>query len=229
MVSKLHKKAEAFLGEAYLKWTSPNHHWEMPQIANIDVVKLYYSDSWYWHIRNKELVWFTQVCDRCGSTRLKSISKGEKSWYVHDAKILHSDDYKSFDCYKLSPSSAVSRKRREKFEEERLLILRKEHERASIQKAFIYRHQELNKAILEKFRGKRLKNSSIDNLRRNLAIYRLYQYCDVPIRLIRAYAGLSASRIRDIIGSTFRLLCMSDTSCIFRPLFFELQNKGRRN
>jgi len=58
-------------------------------------------------------------------------------------------------------------------------------------------------------------------LRRNLAIYRLYRYQNIPMKLLIEISSLSSGSVKRIIGEVFKMLCIADKNCVFRTCLEE--------
>jgi hypothetical protein len=90
----------------------------------------------------------------------------------------------------------------------------------------IEKNYELIKKIGFEHRGdKHLSNQQ--RLRRNLAIYRLYKYCNLSPTEIATQMLVSKGIIKNIIGNIFELLCLNDNSCVFKKILN--QNRGEIN
>ena len=57
--------------------------------------------------------------------------------------------------------------------------------------------------------------------RRNLAVYRLYRTCNLPPNVVASLTVKSLTKIGQIIGQTYRIMCLADEKCIFRFIFEE--------
>jgi len=210
-------KAIAFLDERYAKWFNPTHEWGKPQI------RIFYDNE----------VWFSQYCSQCGSKRNnfiehRSYMTGHFStqikyrFWLHSPRIKYSKRYRESICR--SRYEARHPKESRSFKVRRALAFRKvmdERHRLAEQRRFRDLQFTHNVRIVRQFGGQRLKWRSVERLRRDLAVYRLNRYCDFSDKKIAEAVGLSVEKVKRIIGSTFRLLCMSDTSCIYRNIFFE--------
>jgi len=64
-----------------------------------------------------------------------------------------------------------------------------------------------------------LQSKGINNLRRDLAIYRLYRYCDVSPKEIAKFLKKKDTWVRERIGKIFKMLCLADKQCLFRDYF----------
>ena len=72
----------------------------------------------------------------------------------------------------------------------------------------------LNARIIRKVG--RSRRDMLSSRRHNIAIYRLYRYCNVPLWMLEDVAEIEQSRLQLIIGRVFSTLCLSDDSCIFK-------------
>jgi len=223
-VSEFRDQAIAFLEKNYPKWFSPNHQWSKPQI------QIFYDNE----------VWFVQYCPLCGSRRIKYISYESYMisrfrsqikfyWRIHDGKIKHPKNYKDSIClsrYILRHPERFKRQEIREFEERKL---REERNRFDKKRRFRDKQIDLNVKIVMQYSGQYLKRKSMARLRRDLAVYRLNRYCDLSDKQIAEKVGLSIGIVGRIVGSTFRLLCMSDESCVYRNIFLDLDNTEKRN
>jgi len=66
---------------------------------------------------------------------------------------------------------------------------------------------------------KRGRLNSISQLRRDLAIYRLYRYQNIPMELLAKICQQNKSYLQNIIGRIFKMLCINDEKCVFRNYF----------
>lgn len=80
----------------------------------------------------------------------------------------------------------------------------------------LWRQIGFNYLIIKRFKGRKL--SKRDQLRRDLAIYRLYKM-DVPFKLLSAVTGFTPYYLRKKVGKVFGILCSADNQCPFHSYF----------
>ena len=87
----------------------------------------------------------------------------------------------------------------------------------------IWRQIGLNYCIIRNLNKKLGKSRGKHRLRfrRNLAIYRLYRYQNIPIKLLMEISSLSRGSIKRIVGEIFKVLCISDEKCVFKTYLEE--------
>ena len=87
----------------------------------------------------------------------------------------------------------------------------------------IWKQIGFNYCIIRNLNSKiRGKGKSMLKLRRNLAIYRLYRYQNIPIKLLIKICQRRRERVMCIIGSVFRMFCMADEKCVLRKYLRKL-------
>ena len=87
----------------------------------------------------------------------------------------------------------------------------------------IWKQIGFNYCIIRNLNSKtRGSGKSMIRLRRNLAIYRLYRYQNIPIKLLIKICQRRREWVMWIIGSVFRMLCMADEKCVLRKYLRKL-------
>ena len=191
------------------RW-SVNHSWSVPELKNYD-------------LESGDIA-FTQTCSKCGSTKRVRATYGADGWTVRvGLRIKYSRDYASSSCCKDYKSMRLRRLLSEEGLSEEVLEKRrvaelklKAEESRMKEKAQLEDQIRRNYELITRLNHER---DPVSLARRNLAIYRLYRYCDkTPKEIAREIHGEESS-IRRVIGETFKMLCVSDASCIFKDVF----------
>ena len=100
----------------------------------------------------------------------------------------------------------------------RTMLYEKEEREKEKKKEFIKNQIDKNKHIIDLIGFKKGRTTDCLSLRRDLAIYRLYKYCDYSPKMIASETNRRKELINRIIGDTFKKLCLSDNSCVFRDI-----------
>jgi len=183
-------------------WTV-THEWGEPQI-----IDFYMANFHAFSTIMEPVVKVERVCKVCESKRHRKLYYREGYWHTTgEAMIFYSPQY-----YKASLCQSRRKNREGK---------RKE----SVKSRRLIKPQESKEQRREKWKqNQETKNLHIlettrDRLRCDLAIYRLYRYCDWSPHKISDLTLFSKTQIQRIIGEVFKMLCLSDGKCVFRKYF----------
>jgi hypothetical protein len=91
---------------------------------------------------------------------------------------------------------------------------------------FLEKENELIKKNLIIIKKNLNDTSKIKRKRLEFAIYRLYRYLNLSPKEISNITQIQETRVRAIIGKVFKYLCLTDTSCIFKPYFIGKSTDG---
>jgi len=209
------KYAIKFLTQWHTQSWSVVHTWSSPQVRTVKETTNAFSNT------PDYTVAFTQTCFRChshryGDARLELNTADDKAdinltmWSLNNIK--HPTNYQQSACH----SRYVARFAPQIHNE----ILEDQRKKQRLYKQYVKQQKKMNYQIIHQLRDLP-RPHSLNKLRRDLAIYRLYRYCDEPPLLIAAKMELAEQTIKQTIGSTFKLLCLTDNQCIFKPFFLQ--------
>jgi hypothetical protein len=82
------------------------------------------------------------------------------------------------------------------------------------QNDLIYVQTQKNLGVISSLKGEKY----IRSYRLKLAIFRLYRYCNKTPQEISKITDIKEATVRNIIGSVFKKLCLSDEKCVFKNM-----------
>lgn len=216
------------------KLDSPNHVWgegklDMETLRQVPTMRRLWVPFWV-------QIDAVHVCEECGSTKRQKFLLRGKHWTGGwgNGYIVHSPEYPTSSCAKKYRGRRQPGPRAERlftcevcgksFVGKRM---RDRCQKRCLEKEWQKKQARRNLLIIRKLRKRGVVRKGLRKTRLDLAVYRLYRYCDWPVERISKKLKIRSDTVHRIIGRVFATLCISDKECVFSSILKEATKRKR--